>query len=190
MVEEVIGFDFPVTVTSGHEEVARGIAERTQRARTWISDLFEFEPGIQVEVLGPEDWEARAEVQVYGLPHVNEAGTMYLAATASTLFDDAVTLTLEHLDRDRRRAFHAAYGEPPNMRGFRDLLSLHELAHTYHLQAGFEIEPLWLMEFFCNLALQGFVAEVQPATLPLLETWPAAASHIPHHGRESLDSTR
>jgi hypothetical protein len=30
MVEELTGYDFPVAVTSGHEEVARGIAERTQ----------------------------------------------------------------------------------------------------------------------------------------------------------------
>jgi len=179
MIEELTGFDFPVAATSGHEEVARGIAERTQRARTWMSDLFGLEPAIRVEVLGAEDWKDRAEIQVYGLPHINDAGTMYLAATDSPLFDDAVALTLEHLDEDRRREFHAVYGDPPSMRGFRDLLCLHELAHTYHAQAGFLIEPLWLMEFFCNITLQGFLAETEPATLPQLETWPIAANQIP-----------
>jgi hypothetical protein len=57
MIEELTGFDFPVAVTSGHEEVARGIAERTQRAGTWMSDLFGLEPSIRVEVLGPQDWK-------------------------------------------------------------------------------------------------------------------------------------
>jgi hypothetical protein len=179
MIEELTGFDFPVAVTSSHEDVARGIAERTQRARTWMSDLFGLEPAIRVEVLGAEDWKDRAEIQVYGLPHINDAGTMYLAATDSPLFDDAVALTLEHLSQDGRQNFEAVYGEPPSMRGFRDLLCLHELAHTYHSQAGFLIEPLWLMEFFCNITLQGFLAETEPATLPQLETWPIAADQIP-----------
>jgi hypothetical protein len=76
MIEELTGYDFPVAVTSGHEEVARGIAERIQRARTWMSGLFRLEPAIRVEVLGPEDWKDRAEVQVYGLPHINDAGTI------------------------------------------------------------------------------------------------------------------
>jgi len=179
VVEKLTGFDFPVTVTSGHEEIARGIAKRTQVARTWLSNLLAFEPAITVEVLGPEDWEERAEDVVYGLPHVNEAGTMYLAATDSALFDDAVALTFEHLREDWRAKFVASYGQPPSMHGFRDLLSIHELAHTYHVQAGFAIEPLWLREYFCNLALQGFVAEAEPSTLPVLETWPLAAAQIP-----------
>lgn len=190
MVEELTGFDFPVTVTSGHEEVAHGIAERTQGARIWMSNLLAFEPAITVEVLGPHDWEERAEDVVYGLPHINDAGTMYLAATDSALFDDTVALTVEHLPEDWRGRFAAVYGDPPRMRAFRDLLSIHELAHTYHLQAGFVIEPLWLMEYFCNLALQGFVAELEPTARPVLETWPVAAAHIPpsRQGVEGLET--
>src|SRR5438477_5611022 len=149
MLEELKGFSFPVTVTAGFEEVARDIAERTQRARTWMSSVFGFEPSLHVQVLGPEDWEESIVGHVpYSLPTVSEAGTMYLAATDSELFDDIVARILEHLDGDGRRHFEAVYGRPPIVRGFRDLLSIHELAHTYHMQAGFEIQPKWLMEVF------------------------------------------
>jgi len=124
-------------------------------------------------------------------PHINDAGTMYLAATDSPLFDDAVALTLEHLDQDGRQNFEAVYGQPPSMRGFRDLLCLHELAHTYHSQAGFLIEPLWLMEFFCNITLQGFLrrdrAGNPPPTGDLADCGEPDPAVAPGSGRARTD---
>ncbi len=101
-----------------------------------------------------------------------------MAATYADLFGDLVDLTVEDMPDELRATFHAVYGNPPLVRPFVDLLSLHELAHLYHAQAGFDFGWWWLNELYCNIALEGYIAEVEPATRPALQTFPLAASHI------------
>lgn len=94
------------------------------------------------------------------------------------LFAELVELTILDMPVEQRPRFAAVYGSPPSVRPFADLLSLHELGHLYHRQAGFDFGRWWLNELFCNLALEGSVAEAEPASRPALETFPLAAQHI------------
>jgi hypothetical protein len=179
MIAELSGFPFPVVATTGLEEKATAIAERTRNARTWMSDILGMEPKIRVEVLGPEDFAERAELPALGLPHMNEEGTMFLAGYDTSTFDSAIEETLKYLPPADRSTFAQVYGEPPSVQTFVDLLSLHELAHAYHVQLGWSFQELWMGELFCNLALQGYVADHEPAVRPALETLPTAAHHMP-----------
>lgn len=179
MIADLFGFPFPVVATIGLEEKAARIAERTRDARSWMSGILGMEPQIRVEVLGPEDFTERAELPALGLPHMNEAGTMFLAGYDTSTFDSSIEETLKYLPPADRSTFADAYGEPPSVQTFVDLLSLHELAHAYHMQRGWSFQELWMGELFCNLALQGYVAEHEPAARPALETLPTAAHHMP-----------
>lgn len=179
MIAELSGFPFPVVATTGLEEKAARIAKRTRDARSWMSGILGMEPQIRVEVLGPEDFAERAELPALGLPHMNEEGTMFLAGYETTTFDASITETMKYLPPSERSAFARAYGHPPSVQAFVDLLSLHELAHAYHMQRGWSFQELWMGELFCNLALQGYVAEHEPAARPALETLPTAAHHMP-----------
>lgn len=179
MIAELSGFPFPVAATIGLEEKAARIAERTRDARSWMSDIFGMEPQIRVEVLGRHDFAERAELPALGLPHINEAGTMFLAGYDTSTFDSSIEETLKYLPPADRSTFAHAYGEPPSVQAFVDLLSLHELAHAFHIQPGWTFQELWMGELFCNLALQGYVADNEPAALPALETLPTAAQHMP-----------
>jgi hypothetical protein len=179
MITDLSGFPFPVVATIGLEEKAARIAERTRGARSWMSGILGMEPQIRVEVLGPEDFAERAELPALGLPHLNEAGTMFLAGYDTSTFDSSIVETMKYLPPADRSAFIQAYGDPPSVQTFVDLLSLHELAHAYHMQRGWSFQELWMGELFCNLALQGYVAEHEPAAQRALETLPTAAHHMP-----------
>lgn len=179
MIVELSGFPFSVVATTGIEEKAGRIAARTHAARSWMSELFGFEPQIRVEVLGPEDFAERAELPALGLPHVNDDGTMFLAGYDTSTFESSIAQTMRYLSAADRSTFVQAYGEPPNVQTFVDLLSLHELAHTYHMQQGRSFQELWMGELFCNLALHGYVAAHEPAVLPALVTLPSAAHRMP-----------
>jgi len=179
VITELPGFPFSVVATTGIEEKAGRIAARTHAARSWMAGLFGFEPHIRVEVLGPEDFAERAELPALGLPHVNDEGTMFLAGYDTSTFESSIAQTMTYLSTDDRLTFVQAYGEPPNVQTFVDLLSLHELAHTYHMQRGWSFPELWMGELFCNLALHGYVAAHEPAVLPALVTLPSAAHRMP-----------
>jgi hypothetical protein len=179
MVVELSGFPFSVVATTGIEEKARHIAARTHAAFSWMSQLFDFEPQLRVEVLGPEDFAERAELPALGLPHINDEGTMFLAGYDTTTFESSIAETMRYLSVADRSIFEQAYGKPPNVQAFVDLLSLHELAHTYHMQRGWSFQELWMGELFCNLALHGYVAGHEPAALPALVSMPSAAHRMP-----------
>jgi hypothetical protein len=179
MIAELSGFPFSVVATTGIEEKAGRIAARTDAARWWMSKAFGFEPQIRVEVLGPEDFAERAPLPALGLPHVNDEGTMFLAGYDTSTFDSSIAETMRYLSAADRSTFVQAYGKPPNVQTFVDLLSLHELAHTYHMQRGWSFQELWMGELFCNLALHGYVAAHEPAVLPALVTLPSAAHRMP-----------
>lgn len=179
MIAELSGFPFPVVATAGLEEKAARITERTHDARSWMSGILGMEPQIRVEVLGPEDFAERAELPALGLPHMNNEGTMFLAGFDTSTFDASIEQTLKYLPPADRSLFAQVYGDPPSVQTFVDLLSLHELAHAYHMQPGWSFQELWLGELFCNLALQGYVADHEPAARPALETLPTAAHHMP-----------
>jgi hypothetical protein len=179
MIAELSGFPFPVVATTGLEEKAARIAERTCDARSWMSGILGMEPQIRVEVLGPEDFAERAELPALGLPHMNDEGTMFLAGYDTSTFDSSIEETLKYLPPADRSTFAVTYGDPPSVQAFVDLLALHELAHAYHMQRGWSFQELWMGELFCNLALQGYVADHEPAARPALETLPTAAHHMP-----------
>ncbi|MGH2488824.1 MAG: hypothetical protein ACRDFR_04320 [Candidatus Limnocylindria bacterium] len=178
MVTDLQGFGFPVLVTPGAEGVARTIASRTERALGWMTEVLAFAPIVRLEVLGPDDWADRADVPLYGMAHYGEGGAIWVPATYADLFAEIVGLTLEDVPPDEGHRFLNVYGDPPMTQPFVDLLSVHELAHLYHEQRGFDFGRRWLRELFCNIALQGYVVEVEPAARPVLETFPLAARHI------------
>jgi hypothetical protein len=173
------GFSFPVIASAGAEDRARRIAARTERAHRWMTDVFHFSPVVKLHVLGPDDWAELARQPVYGFPHPGADGiAIFVAATDSPLFDSALEILLADLPGSERPAFDAVYGSPPNLGKFVDLLSLHELAHLFHLQVPFDMPRYWLRELLCNLALQGYLAEEEPDELPVLETLARVALHI------------
>jgi hypothetical protein len=58
------------------------------------------------------------------------------------------------------------------MRGFFDLLAIHELGHTFHIQGGLTMQRKWMGELFANIFLHTYIAENEPELLPALTVFP------------------
>ncbi len=63
-----------------------------------------------------------------------------------------------------------------NLQPFFDLITIHELGHSFETFGEIRIPTYWLSEIFANLALHAFVATHLPAALPALEVLPTIGS--------------
>lgn len=172
------GFPFEVVVTRGAEDRGRAIASRTEQALDWLAGAI----GVRIEptlnVLGQADWERLAEVPLYGMPHFGAGGLVFVAATPPPLFADVAAMVDQDASDEHRAALRRVYGAELDLTPFVDLLPVHELAHLGQLNAGVEFADRWLAELFCNIALEGYVLEVEPEAREILETLPLAAGDV------------
>jgi hypothetical protein len=171
-----------VLASPGIEAHARALGARTQVAHEWLSDLLAFRPRVELCVLGPEDWSRVTDFPVFGFPHFVGKRRIVVAGSAAPYFDSLFDMVRPGLGRDGRRRLRAVYGYPPDLQAFSDLLAIHELAHLFHCQAGFWFPERWLSELFCNLALEGWVAEREPGSADVLHVFPLVVA-------ESIDPT-
>ena len=174
-----------VLASPGTEDAARAAAARCERAYRHLGRILGTRPDVRVLVLSPADWELHAAFPVYGMPHYTDERTLVVAGRDSE-FWHAVVPPADRIDLAAAAALRDAYGEPPQLARFFDLLAVHELAHLFHVQAGREFPRLWLRELFVNLCLHAYVAEAEPESLPALETLPAVVTagghdHLEHH---------
>lgn len=69
----------------------------------------------------------------------------------------------------------SVYGDPPRLgEHFADLVVAHELTHLFHdfdeATGQTDFPRLWVAELFPNVALHGYISEVEPQQLGTLET--------------------
>jgi len=115
------------------------------------------------------------------MPH-HGGGDIFVGATTADFIQGIVGMLDGVLDDEARTEMERVYGTldgRPDASEFADLLVVHELAHLFHVQVPFEFPRLWLMELFANLCLYAYVAEAEPAQLPVLTTWPACMKVLP-----------
>jgi len=178
ILAQLDGYPFEVVVTRGAEDRARALASRTARAREWLAGVLDVDVELTLNVLGPADWERLAEVPVYGMPHFGADGLVFVAATPPPLFEDLGTMVDQDASSEHRAALRRVYGDELDLSPFMDLLPVHEVAHLGHLSVGVEFAERWLEELFCDIALEGYVLEVEPDAREILETLPLAARDV------------
>lgn len=177
-LEHVEGLAFPVFASPGTEDRATEIGRRVERAHGWLAELLGFEPRVRLLALAPPDWDGIAEVSVFGFPHFIGDDTIVIGSLAAPFFDEIVEVLRPAASPETWTRMQAVYGDPPTVDQFADLLAIHELGHLFHVQAGFWTPGTWLPELFCNVALEGYVTEVEPQSLALLETLPLAFGEV------------
>jgi hypothetical protein len=172
------GFAFPVWASPGTEERALVIGQRVERAHAWFTGVLGFQPRVRLLALAPSDWDRLAGMPVFGFPHFIGDDTVVVGSVPAPFFAEIVDFWKPDLSEPTWRRLRDVYGDPPVVDGFSDLLAVHELGHLFHVQAGFWRPATWLPELFCNVGLEGYVAEVEPPGLEILETLPLATSEV------------
>jgi hypothetical protein len=126
-----------------------------------------------VFVLTPDDWEQFAPMPAFGMPQA-WSDRLVIAATPGGIWIDYIEAVDPMLDAAQRRQLQSTYGEPPELGGvFADLLVAHEVGHFFHVfddTGETEFARPWIGELFANIALYGYVSDVEPDQLQVLET--------------------
>lgn len=171
---ELKGFSQQVYYSPGHEERAKEIAARSNRAINYFNRLLGFKPNTKLYILAEADWAAYASPTVYGMPHYPDSSRLVIAAEDNDFWRSFLPPVdkLPPLLAAKVKSAYGKVGGTYTMMPFFDLLALHELGHGFHNQAKLTMHRKWMGELFVNIMLHTYIAENEPALLPALETFP------------------
>ena len=173
----VTDFPFPMYASIGAEARARTVGERAARALGWLSAALGTERHPVLFVVGPTDWPQFATMPLYGMPHAR-AGKVVVGTEPASFWNEIPAWFWPHLTDATRDRLLQAYGDPPDLASrLPDLIVVHELVHLYQGNATFP-RP-WLGELFANLGFHGYLAEVEPQALSVVEPIYDAAAEVP-----------
>ena len=168
------GYKVKAFYSQGTKLKAVEMATRCDNAISYFQHFLEFDPDVTLLVLSPADWSDYTDFPVYGMPHYTSNNTLVVAAEDNDMWRSFI-MPLDQLPAGLAAQVGETYTGTDgqlSMRGFFDLLVIHELGHAYHFQAGMNMQRLWLMEVFVNIFLHAYIAEQEPELLPALTVFP------------------
>ena len=159
--------------SDGAKEQAEAMAARCDNVISFYKTLVDFEPGVTLLVLSPKDWGTYTGFPVYGMPHYDDNKTLIVASEDNDFWKSFIP-PLDQLPPDLAQEISTTYSDNGmlTMRGFFDLLAIHELGHAFHIQGGLTMQRLWMGELFSNIFLHTYIAEKEPDLLPALTLFP------------------
>ncbi len=160
--------------SNGSKEHAEIMAKRCDNVISFYKSLINFEPTVTLLVLSSDDWSKYTPFPVYGMPHYNDAQTLIVASEDNDFWKSFIP-PLDQLPKELAKQISNTYSDKNNsltMRGFFDLLAIHELGHAFHQQGGLKMQRMWMGELFANILLHTYIAELEPELLPALTVFP------------------
>ncbi|HYT78697.1 MAG TPA: hypothetical protein VEQ37_05490 [Actinomycetota bacterium] len=189
------GYPFEARYSESARAEAVRLADMAGDAYAYFAGAFlGWAPQFTAFLLAPDDWKVHVSSQGYGNPRYQPAGVTHDEAVGPASENRLIVATDDNafwrsFGRIARVASPLAawprlkktYTDPEGrlrMRGFFDLLVVHELVHAFEQQGGAALPALWLSEFFANLSLHAFIASERPSDLPQLTTFPEVMSRV------------
>jgi hypothetical protein len=160
--------------SNGSKEQAETMASRCDSVMAFYRSLIHFEPSVILLVLSPTDWSTYTDFPVYGMPHYNDAQTLIVASDDNDFWKSFMP-PMDQLPSALAQQISITYTGMDGsltMRGFFDLLAIHELGHAFHSQGGLTMQRKWMGELFANILLHTYIAEQEPELLPALTIFP------------------
>ncbi len=173
-LNQLEGYITKTYYSEGSKEQAKAMATRCDSVISFYKSLINFEPTVTLLVLSPDDWSNYTNFPVYGMPHYNDAQTLIVASDDNDFWKSFIP-PLDQLPAGLAQQISSTYSDKNNqlsMRGFFDLLAIHELGHAYHNQGGLTMQRKWMGELFANIFLHTYIAEKEPQQLPALTLFP------------------
>lgn len=158
----------------GSKQQAISMAERCDNVKSYYKKRIDFEPVVILLVLSKDDWSKYTNFSVYGMPHYDDNNRLIVASEDNDFWKSFIP-PLEKLPKELVQQISATYSDNNGnltMRGFFDLLAIHELGHAFHIQGGLTMQRKWMGELFANIFLHTYIAEKEPALLSALTIFP------------------
>ena len=167
-----------MVVSSGAEARADALAGRAERARDWLGEQLDAPFDFHLYVLDEDEWADHAQVPIYAIPHADpETGKIVLGSRPATLFSSVCAQFWPDFTEESRATMHQAYGDPPALEAFADLILVHELVHL--VPRAQSLPTMWHEELFANLGTVGYLASEEPEELPVFTTFCHAGCDVP-----------
>jgi hypothetical protein len=171
------GYPFEVRYSEGTLARAEASAEVARDAYVYLSSvLSQFAPDISLVVADERDWPA--DGPSFGMPFFSaergERPGVLVMPAGSGDFWSLMAHGIGDAPPQGYKNLLAAYPDDDgglDLQPFIDLLTLHELGHSFEVLGGLRVPTFWLGELFANLALHTFVASRRPASMATLETF-------------------
>ena len=160
--------------STGSKEQAEIMAHRCDRVIAFYKSMINFEPIVTLLVLSPSDWGKYTDFPVYGMPHYNDAKTLIVASEDNDFWKSFIP-PIDQLPKEYAQQISETYSDENgsiSMRGFFDLLAIHELGHAFHSQGGLTMQRKWMGELFANILLHTYLAENEPELMLALTVFP------------------
>lgn len=173
-LNQLEGYITKTYYSEGSKEQAKAMATRCDSVMLFYKSIINFQPNVTLLVLSPNDWSSYTNFPVYGMPHYNDAQTLIVASDDNDFWKSFIP-PLDQLPAGLAQQISNTYSDKNNqlsMRGFFDLLAIHELGHAYHNQGGLTMQRRWMGELFANIFLHTYIAEREPQQLPALTLFP------------------
>jgi hypothetical protein len=165
-------------VSPGAEAHAQALGERARRARDWLTEQLAAPFSFDLYVLDEREWADHTDVPVYAIPHADsETGKIVLGAHPAALFGSMSDFFWPDLTGASRAAMRSAYGDPPALEGFADLLVVHELVHLVPRTQ--PLPAMWFEELFAQLGAFAYFASEEPDELAMFTTFHHAGCDVP-----------
>ena len=168
------GLNIDTYFSEGSKEQAVHMATLCDSVISFYKSHIEFQPNVTLLVLSPADWSQYTSFPVYGMPHYPDAQTLVVASHDNDFWKSMLP-PLDKLPKELAKQISSTYSDVNNnltMRGFFDLLAIHELGHAFHEQGKLTMQRKWMGELFANMYLHTYIAEMKPELLPELTTFP------------------
>lgn len=173
-LNQLKGFRTKTYYSDGSNEQAKEMAKRCDNVVSFYKNLIDFEPAVTLLVLSKEDWSKYTNFPVYGMPHYDDNNTLIVASEDNDFWKSFIP-PVDKLPRELAQQITKTYSGKDGdltMRGFFDLLAIHELGHAFHIQNGLTMQRKWMGELFANIFLHTYIAEIEPELLPALTVFP------------------
>lgn len=168
------GHNLETYYSDGSNTQAEHMAALCDSVISFYSATINFKPSVTLLVLSPTDWKKYTHFPVYGMPHYPNEQTLVVASEDNDFWKSMLP-PLDKLPKDLAQQISNTYVDGNgnlSMRGFFDLLAIHELGHAYHEQGKLTMQRKWIGELFSNMFLHNYIAKKKPELLPALTLFP------------------
>lgn len=170
-LEPLPWFPFTVAASRGYHDIAGRVAQRAERAYSYLGRLLGVMPRFRLLVLDRHDWPRFAEVATYGVTHFTADGNLVAGTAPADAWRDNARNLARWLPAPALRSLvkahgrDAAHANAPDLRSASEALIVHEIARVLARQAGAAFARPWLEHVFASYALVAVLGETEPAAL-------------------------
>lgn len=177
-------YSFKTLVSNNSVKSITGTLKRLNAAKQYFDEIFNTDLDFAVLFVENEKWGKHAYFPPPGLPQAIH-GNVILGLDKSVL-SITVEETIDRLPEQHQAMLKPVYGDDINLDLFyRDILSIHELAHLYHFKEGTNPQRKWLQELFATMSMYSFVKEKSKYAYDLMNTYPEfvlnSGDRMPEH---------